>query len=186
MTINSTPTNDTQSIVKTCVESEYSTELTTGNVWCVMLLFISKVFKFLLSEKVVCLSSITGLNIQIYLDENMSETWFVDMKLRNLHYSTNCSFSNFVHKCGVILLFFLLFFLSVYLQIQIVTRNATYMSISLSTFLRYLSRLLSLSSISSVPHRTAKETIQEHISICTETLLQYIQRICKCYDKRFK
>lgn len=47
--------------------------------------------------------------------------------------------------------------LSVYLQMQIVMRNAIYVSISLSMFLRYLSRLLSLSSISSVPHRTAKK-----------------------------
>lgn len=48
-------------------------------------------------------------------------------------------------------------FVSVYLQIQTVTRNAMYVIISLSMFLRYLSRLLSLSSISSVPHRTAQK-----------------------------
>lgn len=44
---------------------------------------------------------------------------------------------------------------SVYLRIQMVMRKAIYVSISLRTFQRYLSRLLSLSSMSSVPHRTA-------------------------------
>lgn len=80
--------------------------------------------------------------------------------LKTMHYSTNCRFSHF----DVLLLFFIYLFLSLYLQIQIVMRNATYVSISRRTFLRYLSRLLSLSSINSVPQRTAKETIQELIS----------------------
>lgn len=56
------------------------------------------------------------------------------------------------------------FFLGGYLHIQIVMRNVMYVIISLSTFLRYLSRLLSLSSISSVPHKTAKKEILQLFS----------------------
>lgn len=41
-----------------------------------------------------------------------------------------------------------------YVKMQSVMRNAMYVSISLKTFLRYLSLLLSLSSINSVPHKT--------------------------------
>lgn len=47
---------------------------------------------------------------------------------------------------------------AVHLQMHVVIRKAMYVSISLRTFLRYRSLLLSLSSISSVPHRTAKKT----------------------------
>lgn len=84
--------------------------------------------------------------------------------------------TNLVHKYVLCHYVILQEMLSVYLQIQIVMRNAIYVSISLSTFLRYLSRLLSLSSIRSVPHRTAekkqekqkkKTVIQDDISICS-------------------
>lgn len=58
----------------------------------------------------------------------------------------------------------------VYLQIQIVMRNAMYVIISLSMFRRYRSRLLSLSSISSVPHRTADKKFSAWLATKRETI----------------